>query len=141
MDDATFEAQKRRISCLADKWRDLLWLSHWRVIDHWERVCHKADTEDVRKTAETCTQWEYMRADVTWYLPVVAMLPDEEVEELVIHELLHMVVAEMAKGKHDQHEERVVTHLSRALNAMMKVDKGEDDATHQERHGDQGGDG
>lgn len=133
MDDAAFEAQIRRVSDLADKWRDLLWLSHWRIIDHWERVHHKDDTEDIRKAAETSTQWEYMRADVTWYLPVIATLPEDEVGELVIHELLHIVIAEMAKGKHDQHEERVVTHLSRALRDMAKVGDKEANSATQER--------
>ena len=44
----------------------------------------------------TCsTKWEYRRASITFDMPVTLKLSDEELEEIVVHELSHALVHAM----------------------------------------------
>lgn len=129
MNDAEYEKQKGRVVQIIDKWRDALWLNSWRLIHAFERQERAEDRErGYAVAADVLVQWEYLCADFKWYLPIVALLADDVLEEYVVHEFGHVLVSEMVKGKKDPHEERVVTHLARVLTSLMQ-EKQKDAAT------------
>ena len=49
-----------------------------------------------RTTACTMTQWQYRTAEITWYLPSVAVIDDERLEWVASHEYVHMLIAPMS---------------------------------------------
>lgn len=62
-------------------------------------------------------QWEYLQAKVAINVPEVARMNDDKLERVLVHELCHILVAEM-RGDPDvcsDHEERTVTQLAKAF--------------------------
>jgi hypothetical protein len=49
-----------------------------------------------RTTACTVSQWEYRSCEITWYLPSVAIIDDDYLEWVAIHEYIHMLNAPLA---------------------------------------------
>ena len=49
-----------------------------------------------RTSACTVTQWMYRTAEITWYLPQIAITDDDKLEWIAIHEYVHMLNAPMA---------------------------------------------
>jgi predicted SprT family Zn-dependent metalloprotease len=58
--------------------------------------------------------WRYMHAYIGVCVPSVARVSDEELENAVVHELVHILVNEMQKKDQD-HEERAVTLTTKAI--------------------------
>lgn len=51
------------------------------------------DTESPDVIAETKTAWEYHQATIRWSLVNAAPLSDDELEETLVHELVHVMLA------------------------------------------------
>ena len=68
-------------------------------------------------TVAQCTPiWQYMTATVEINMKEFCLLTEEEQERVLIHELCHVLVAEMREEDQDRkHEERVVTTLTDAF--------------------------
>lgn len=117
MKDAEYEKQRDRIRALADKWLEPLGLLMWRRV-------HLAFSDDVKAGSPECVgearvSWEYQEATITFYLPNVVGLDDEDLEYAFVHECQHVLVHEMrwqdADTDNIRHEERVCTTLARAF--------------------------
>lgn len=111
MTDKEYKAQKARVWRLVNKWIPKLGLQPWKVTVNWER---EKNLSDPRTIMDCFADWRYLGAVITAYLPTVAEEPDDHLEEIVIHELLHVHVNELRERKID-HEERVVTTLARVV--------------------------
>lgn len=137
MDDKQFRTTKNLIEGMIGTWKRTLGLGLWHI----ETAYHREAPDDMGAPNGQCARmdvvasWEYMRADIRVNMPQMAMLGIVEVEEAVIHELLHCLVCEMREmathppnspeARH--HEERVVTHLAKAVYSTRQV--GWNDAT------------
>jgi len=126
MTDKEFNATKKRIKKYFEKWRYQLGINWWKVTLNYSRV----PLEDVNgikgPLATNETSWQY--GSVSLAFDCVALFPcsNEDVEDTVVHELLHAIVNEMRdfdRGRPDsiKHEERVVTNLT---DAMLRIKKG-----------------
>jgi hypothetical protein len=128
MTDEQYESTKDRIQKSIVKWRDLLYLYGWKLYYHFHRTAKSFDDatpNEVPRHANGCcsVSWEYLDASIHFNLERVHELEydDSEVEELVVHEFTHCLVNEMREWEDVDsqnriaHEERVVSHLQRAL--------------------------
>lgn len=127
MTDAQFKAQRRRLKALIKRWHHRLGLAWWRV--HY--VYHRDSSEFASSddglvhnaaAATTLADWRYLEATISFNMQELAELDDEALEFVFVHELMHVLVAEMRadhEGKrrheHVDHEERVCTTLARAF--------------------------
>jgi len=90
----------------------------------WLTVVHKFSTktegDDARVAAETTTDWEYRQASVEWRLPITLLASDLELKRISVHEIVHMLVAEMEMQIKDKSLanklcERAVENVTRAI--------------------------
>ena len=113
---------KQRILALFALWQPRLGLSHWDIIYTWRREKKSPEEGTIMSVFST---WEYQKADVWFYLPTCAEQTEQQLENAVVHELCHMLVAMMSDGESedenpldalkDKLEELTVTHLARVF--------------------------
>ena len=115
MSDKEFEKLKATVQGYFLKWRTLLGLCQWDIIVYYEREASPDD--GTRSTgAINTSSYPYKQAEITFYLPVLKEWGKARTEKAVIHELTHLLVAEMRDCDKDlNHEERVVTDLTNAF--------------------------
>lgn len=71
-------------------WQTRMGLEHFEVRHVF--VDRLYDDEPV-VTAITECRWQYLTADITWYLPSVARCTDERLEAILVHEYAHILLA------------------------------------------------
>ena len=64
--------------------------------------------------ARSYPDWRYMTCTIYFNIPAMKSKTEDEIEKIIIHELCHALVNEMREG-HIDHEERVVTTLTKAF--------------------------
>jgi predicted SprT family Zn-dependent metalloprotease len=75
---------------------------------------------DGYQTAARCdTSWKYFTADLDFSYVQLKDMEEKEIEKIIIHELLHIVVNEMQESGLE-HEERVVSHLQMIMSYLNK---------------------
>lgn len=89
-------------------WQERLGLRDWRIRHRW-----REDAADSTGAAVTA-QWEQMIADITWNLAAMHESP-EDIELYVVHELVHVVLDELAPVEETKGEERVTAMLTAAF--------------------------
>lgn len=88
MTDKEYRDQVKRVKLYIDKWYKPLGLG-WHQIDmNWSRV---AKEENPNAAAETMCLWQYRTGWITWYLPVIVGLNDDQLEGTVVHEFAHVL--------------------------------------------------
>lgn len=128
MDDAAYEEQKTRVERLIAKWVEPIGLRWWRIQFCWKR---RYDKKDMDTDGEdhgsirvfTCySDWRYLHATITAFLPAVEECEDDALEGLFVHELMHIFLSELRQddetGVFLAHEERVATTLARGFMYM-----------------------
>ena len=115
MNDAERAEQQARVERYLQKWVEPLGLSNWRFRYFYYGGPYKDGNGAVKENrlASCEPNWPYMIADLRFDLSEVGS-KDEQVEETVIHELLHCILSECEVEEVD-HEERVATMLARAF--------------------------
>lgn len=115
MKDAEYRAFVQAARKSYRRWRPLLGLEAWDITLEF----YDDRYEDYESAARTTVRWEYASATVQFYVPACL---GHDIDELVVHELCHVIVNEMRDDSsgaliHDtvMHEERVCTMLTRAL--------------------------
>lgn len=109
---------KKRIQKSFDKWTYRLGLGWWRIEVYYYQS--KKEVKRFKKAgsenayARVYPDWRYGAAVICVCLPAFKGLTDKEIEEIVVHELVHILVNETQAGGMD-HEERVVTGLTKAF--------------------------
>ena len=80
-------------------------------------------------TSMTCqTRWEYATAWIKVSVPALVGKTDDDIEEMVVHELMHVHVHELRQNPEAdwiKHEERVCTLLARSFLATEREAKEE----------------
>ncbi len=120
-------SKKKLIRRYIKRWRTILGLYQWKI-----KTFYHKDPEDILKNFDTGKRsmssamvnadWKYRSANIHFNMLNVNELPPAEIEETVVHELVHVLVNEMREdGIH--HEERVVTDLTAAFLWTRKYSK------------------
>jgi len=109
-----------KIQRVFDYWRYRLWLGPWSITLHYEWNGIDQSRRDLSILATCSARWMYLEADITFDMPLISCVSDQKLEEIVVHEMIHILVNEMRERGID-HEERVVTLLT---NAFLTVKKG-----------------
>lgn len=114
MNDKEYETLKAKITKLSEKWRLRMGLRWWNINYRFNR---DTSSDDVSKCAARCTvEWPYKLATIEWFCRAMANDDKEELENTVVHEHVHILLAEMRDyDKDTNHEERCVTDLTSAL--------------------------
>ena len=127
MTDAEFEQLEARIQAIADEWIECLGLRWWHISFFYHRDSGEyraSSPEDMPLSSKgyTAASWAYCDAAVHLNMPGLAEYDATHLEEVVVHELMHIMVHEMRSVTNcacDQfdirHEERVCTTLQRAF--------------------------
>jgi hypothetical protein len=98
------------------KWKSILFLGMWEIVINVENVIESNDhTGSGGSVSADCnTDWRYLTAHIRFSFNEMSCLPEKKLEEIVIHEMMHIVVNEM-RDRGYKHEERVVSHLALAF--------------------------
>ena len=108
---------RQKIVDYTKEWQRLLDLDHFTIGISFVNGYKPDDSDTV---AETSCYWQYRTAEITYYLALAKRTAD--IELVVIHELVHILVAPMAdacKGKRQQCE-LAVENTARAILNVRK---------------------
>ena len=117
MTDAEYRKALLRIRKAVGKWHDALGLGWWRITYAYDREGEMADGKDraARNVAGTAAvDWRYKYATITFNIPILFEMNDEDLERVIMHEQVHVLVNELREEGID-HEERVVSELTSAF--------------------------
>jgi hypothetical protein len=126
MTDKEYEKQKRRIRKLIKKWVKPLGLHWWRMDFAYRRDANTNHTASYSpKLNGNGNQWVvvmdtsadpyYRKGLITVYLPELQDMPDDELEECFLHELMHVFLSPMHNQKVAKEEESVAQSLALAF--------------------------
>lgn len=113
--NAILDAVWDRVCAAFDEWVVLLKLD-WIGITLVRNDGAHAENEDV--AADTTAKWQYRQAMIRAYLSAMATSTDEEIENIIVHELAHILVNPMedkVPSKHEDQCELAVENVARAL--------------------------
>jgi len=109
--------EKKRVRRVFDKWMEPLGLLWWTILVDYNEGREDFQNED--NTEIVCNvqmRWEYLEALITVNVGCTAQLSDAELERSLVHELVHILIAEMQGEPGEvKHQERVVTLLTKAF--------------------------
>lgn len=121
MTDKEYNTEKKRIKKYINKWGRPIGLGYWKISFGFERVdYHRSITDGKRMIDESVhavcdANSNYLDATITFYLRNTIKSDDAELEETVVHELMHIFLSPMSTEKTIDEEERVATMLSRSF--------------------------
>ena len=90
MSDKEYNKLKAKLRKLIKKWYRPGGWGWWRTDFVYSRERHP-DKNDC--AAETHASFRYSHATITYYMPVIADLSDEELEHTFVHELCHLTAS------------------------------------------------
>lgn len=102
MTDKEYREQMKRVQKYIDKWFNTLGLGWYEVDLHWSRV---DDDEEKDTAAKTTWRWQYRTAAITFYLPTIAELSDDKLENAVVHEFAHILTGSMVQNQPDDNSQ------------------------------------
>ena len=131
MNDAEYEAQKSTVEGYIDAWKPRMRLDAWFLVSHHYRSSGEYDKqrpEHAGSVACCAVRWPYMAVNIHFNHEALAD-DDEGIEAVVVHEMAHILVAQMhytawehmpedVRGMWCDHHERVTTMVT---NALMKT--------------------
>lgn len=115
MTDKQYEKERRRVRKLWDKWFRPIGMGWWQVDLSWAR---EREEDEPATAGMTTTNWQYRTAHVTFYLPATMELDDEKLEEVVVHELVHILcgpIQDMSTDERREITEHTVTTIARSI--------------------------
>jgi hypothetical protein len=136
MKDQEYNAIRDYCKPIALEWITRLGVGWDRVELHWkdEYFSQEIDGHGRDVAAYCAADWRYLHASITFSVAKLAEYFEdgrptehEYVEELIIHEIAHILVNEMREydgSRHSEtvgHEERVVTRMARAFQYTFKA--------------------
>lgn len=118
MKDAEFTALNKKINGLVNTWIEPMGIGHWRSVVAVNR--ESTGREDIGpnfvEVAHIDVQWPYMRFMITVNGPHAFEMSDRELEQAIVHELSHVLTAELVtEDTPDSARERVTQMVAFAL--------------------------
>lgn len=89
MTDKEYEKQIKRLQKVTKKWLEAMGIGWFQVDMEYLRV---VDSDSSSNAAVVNTQWQYRNAHITWYLPVIAEVSDDKLNNIVVHEFTHILI-------------------------------------------------
>jgi len=125
MTERTYKQLAAVIGKFMVKWKSNLFLGMWKV--DWNlRDNLISEIQDFQVIGRCVSDYTRFNAELNFSHLMMKEMTEAEIEETVIHELLHAVVNEMREDGHE-HEERVVSHLTLIAKQMNgKAKNGKD---------------
>ena len=110
---------EKLIQSYLSKWVARLALQEWKLTVLFHEHGFPNDGR-VDPHVEACVNvnWDYLSARIQFDLSLCSTFDKAELEDVVLHELMHIIVAELRPGDQTG-EERTVTRLTRALLANV----------------------
>ncbi|NDB60902.1 hypothetical protein EB001_21025 [bacterium] len=109
---------KLQIIYLTEEWQKQMNLGHYIIENTFLDITHPNDESII---AETTSNWQYLEANINWYMDKVITLRKNALERTVVHELSHVLISPMEnqikKGK-EEYAELAVESIARALMVM-----------------------
>lgn len=124
MNDQEADIQIARIQKYLKRWMGA-GFGWWRLDIEYERG-NKTGFEGCIENANILEHWQYRAATITFNLPAVEQLTDERLEEMVVHELSHLLIGSIRDYSNDaqrQMTEFAVTNIARSLVWASKMDR------------------
>ena len=125
MTDKEYEFQKKRIRRLIKKWIKPIGLNWWKIDIEYDRGIRDDNSNPAYSPKVVKGKWVtmmetncdpyYLKANIVCYLPDVARIEDEELEETFLHELMHIFLSPMKSKQKAKEEELVATKLAQAF--------------------------
>lgn len=113
MTDEDFEKQKARVLPVWEKWVEFLHFDHHYIHINWERE-HAGPSN--HWLASTQADWHYRQMFVFFYLPKIVECDDDQLDNLVLHEMAHMLVAPARTDDTDREKLELATeNVARAI--------------------------
>jgi hypothetical protein len=110
-----FDHTRSRIMDISHRWEELLDLPG---IDVRHKFLDTVNDDDMETAADTETKWQYRWATIRWYVPACSSQTDDQLEEAVVHEYAHVLMAALngrIKAGSDDHVEHATQSIARAL--------------------------
>lgn len=89
-----YEDAYNRVLFVTSLWDKTLGVSRVAQVTH-RRADILPDEPNQGIVAETKVSWEYRQASIIWYVPNVCTIDDAELERIVVHEFVHVLIAPM----------------------------------------------
>ena len=117
MNDADFAEINRKVNHLHDTWRSVIGIAEWRGQLAVERETSGKEIHgDFVESMHVQVEWPYMKYMITVNALEAAALSERELEDNIVHELSHVLVAQIVTGDTDQQDhERVTQMVTNAL--------------------------
>ena len=115
MTDKEYRDQKARVRKYWDKWFSSIGMGWWQIDLNWER---DREPDSWNTIGMTHCNWQYRTGDITFYLPACVDLTDDQLEEAVVHEFVHILAMPIHDMRDDQARditEHTVTTIARAI--------------------------
>lgn len=103
MTDKQYEETKARLEAVLTKWHPLLQMG-WYTLSY---TYIRGYDEDPSTVAVTKAQWVYRKAYITWFMEKINELTDEQLENVVIHEFCHVILAPATQDQPEEWHEQV----------------------------------
>lgn len=110
---------KQKIHLLMKKWVGPIGLGWFAIKTKYNMNCGESSDQEYSVLAKCTTRWEYRVAEIEFNMHACAYCDDESLEQVVVHELMHIFVNEM-REEGIKHEERVCETLSKAFVWLWK---------------------
>ena len=110
-------ALRARCQALFDAWIAATGLGYWDItINYIDDTSEFTKPNGNQVAMRTYVMWQYLDIRIDVCLPHIKHMDDDQLEYVIVHELCHALVNELRENDADgKHEERVVTHLAKAL--------------------------
>ena len=121
---AQWKRQRRRIRALLKKWRVALTLDEWDITNEYTDGSIIVDGElSSGAVAAAAVRWEYRRATISWNTQAVAQMNDADLEEVFLHEAMHVLLHEMREvvAGNIKAEERSATTFARVILRVLEM--------------------
>lgn len=95
MKDKEYEAEKKRIKGLVDKWVDPLGLKWFEITINYNRDYQEKDNN---AAIATYSSWMYRHFTIDFFTATTKESSDAELEDTIVHELVHCLTAPLASN-------------------------------------------
>lgn len=118
MNDKQAQATINKIKNYIQRWAGPAGFGWWSIEVGFDP---NTNQEDPQIIASTETLWEYRDAKIVFHLPICSTLTEKELEEAVVHEFCHILVASVQTTETEDARARTelaVTNVSKAMVAL-----------------------
>lgn len=109
--------ERRRVEAAVKYWGKRLGVTKWWTLKHEFTTEPSTEEPGHAAQADTMADWRLREATMTWYLERTVALTDEELDNLVIHEMLHPILDPITPVDKDKVD--LVEYVTESLAKMI----------------------